>query len=65
MHDDQDGALGLAELERKLQIRRGQSVAVLKAPLESRLRLIAAGQPDPDRADVVIGFAQRSVDLAW
>lgn len=67
VHADPDaagGALGRAELERKLQIRRGQSVAVLKPPVESKLRLMAAGRADPDRADVVIGFALRSVDLA-
>ena len=60
-----ESSLGLKELERKLQIKSGQSVAVIGAPVESRLRLLAAGRTDPDRADVVIGFATRPVDLAW
>lgn len=57
--------LGFKELELKLRIKPGRSVAVINAPVESPLRLLAAGLPDPERADVVIGFATRSVDLAW
>lgn len=56
--------LGIKALELKLQIKPGQSVAVVNAPVESRLRLLAAGSLTPDRADVVIGFAVRPVDLA-
>jgi hypothetical protein len=55
-------ALGL---ELKLQIRRGQSVAVVNAPPESVLRLLTTGGPSPDHADVVIGFAVRAADLVW
>ncbi len=57
--------LGPGELERKLQIKPGQSVAVVNAPPESRLSLLTSGGPNPDQADVVIGFAARPVDLAW
>jgi hypothetical protein len=59
------GVLGAAELEQKLQIKPGQSVAVVNAPPQSGLRLLTAGGPNPDQADVVIGFAVRPVDLAW
>ena len=59
------GMLGLAELEQRLQIKPRQSVAVVNAPPESGLRLLTTGGPDPDQADVVIGFAVRPVDLAW
>jgi hypothetical protein len=64
LHDDEGGGLGLAVIEQKLQIKRGQSVAVINAPLGSRLKLLAAGRPHPDDADVVIGFAGRPVELA-
>ncbi len=59
--------LGLKELEleQTLQIKPGQSVAVLNAPPESGLSLLTAGGPNPDQADVVIGFAVRPADLAW
>jgi hypothetical protein len=56
---------GELELEQKLQIKPGQSMAVINAPPESGLRLLTAGGPNPDRADVVIGFAVRPAHLAW
>ncbi|HEU4360028.1 MAG TPA: hypothetical protein VFR27_00790 [Mycobacterium sp.] len=65
LYDGGSGALGFRELERRLEIKSGQSVAVINAPLESRLRLLVTGGPDPDQADVVIGFAVRPIDLAW
>ena len=57
--------LGPEELEQKLQIKTGQSVAVVNAPPESRLSLLRTAGSNPDHADVVIGFAVRPVDLAW
>ena len=57
--------LGPEELEQKLQIKTGQSVAVVNAPPESRLRLLRTAGSNPDHADVVIGFAPRPTDLAW
>jgi hypothetical protein len=56
---------GIQELEQQLQIKPGQSVAVVNAPPESRLRLLATAGSNPDQADVVIGFAFRPTDLAW
>ena len=56
---------GELELEQKLQIKHGRSVAVVNAPPESGLRLLTAGGRNPDQADVVIGFAVRPADLAW
>jgi len=56
---------GARELEQKLQIEPGQSVAVVNAPPESRLRLLKTAGSNPDHADVVIGFAPRPTDLAW
>ena len=56
---------GVQELEQQLQIKPGQSVAVVNAPPESRLRLLRTAGSNPDRADVVIGFAFRRTDLAW
>jgi pSer/pThr/pTyr-binding forkhead associated (FHA) protein len=53
------------ELEQKLQINPGQSVAVVNAPPESRLRLLRTAGSNPDQADVVVGFASRPADLAW
>ena len=53
------------ELEQKLQIVPGQSVAVVNVPPESRLRLLRTAGSNPDQADVVIGFAPRPTDLAW
>lgn len=53
------------KLEQKLQIKPGQSVAVVNAPPESRLRLLRTAGSNPDQADVVIGFAVRPADLAW
>ena len=53
------------ELEQKLQIKPGQSVAVVNVPPESRLRLLRTAGSNPDQADVVIGFAVRPADLAW
>jgi len=57
--------LGTGELEQKLQIKPGQSVAVVNALPESRLRLLMTGGSKPGQADVVIGFAVRPMDLAW
>ncbi|MBV8347449.1 MAG: hypothetical protein JOZ49_07935, partial [Mycolicibacterium sp.] len=57
--------LGAGELERKLQIKPGQSVAVVNAPPESGLRLLMTGGSKPGQADVVIGFGVRPADLAW
>ena len=37
---------------------------MIKAPAQSRLHLTAAGRPGPEHADVVVGFAERPVDLA-
>ncbi len=56
---------GVRELEQKLQIKPGQSVAVVNVPPESRLRLLRTAGSNPDQADVVIGFAVRPADLAW
>ena len=56
---------GELELEQKLQIKPGQRVAVLNAPPESGLRQPTTGVPNPDQADVVIGFAVRPADLSW
>jgi hypothetical protein len=52
------------ELEQKLQIKPGQSVAVVNVPPESRLRLLRTAGANPDQADVVIGFADPPADLA-
>lgn len=57
--------LGLRTLQHKLQIKSGRSVAVINAPPESTLRLLSAGNRNPEQADVVIGFATRPVDLVW
>lgn len=65
LHNGGGSVFGLAELQRKLQLNRGERVAVINAPREARLRLRAAGEQDPNRAEVVIGFASRQVDLAW
>jgi len=54
---------GELELEKRLQIKRGQGVAVVNAPPESRLSLLRTAGSNPDQADVVIGFAVRPVDL--
>jgi hypothetical protein len=56
---------GQLELEQRLQIKPGQSVAVVNAPPESRLSLLRTAGSKPDQADVVIGFAVRPADLAW
>jgi len=61
--DGRGDVSGVRELEQKLQIERGQSVAVVNAPPESRLRLLSSA--NADQADVVVGFAVRSADLAW
>jgi len=57
--------LGPGELEQKLQIKPGQSVAVVNAPPESALSLLRTAGSNPDQADVVIGLAVRPVDLTW
>ena len=56
---------GARELEETLQIKPGQSVAVVNVPPESRLRLLRTAGSNPDQADVVVGFAFRPADLAW
>ncbi len=56
---------GELELEQKLQIKPGQSVAVVNVPPESVLSLLTTGELNPDQADVVIGLAVRPTDLAW
>ena len=38
---------------------------MVNAPPESGLRLLTTGGPNPDQADVVIGFAVRPADLTW
>ena len=63
--DDGGAVPGAQELEQKLQIEPGQSVAVVNVPAESRLRLLRTAGSNPDHADVVIGFAPRPTDLAW
>jgi pSer/pThr/pTyr-binding forkhead associated (FHA) protein len=63
--DGRGNVPGARELEEKLQIKPGQSVAVVNAPPESRLRLLRTAGSNPDQADVVIGFAVRPADLAW
>lgn len=65
VHDGAKSALGFKDLEQSLRIKSGYRVAVINAPVESRLRLLVAGGADPDHADVVIGFAARPADLAW
>jgi len=50
------------ELSAKLQIRPGQSVAVINAPPQVMLPPVTPGI-DLDEADVVIGFATRRDDL--
>jgi hypothetical protein len=62
--DDENGTPSLKQVEHKLRIKSGQSVAVVNAPPGSRLKLSTAGRCDPDHADVVIGFATQPVDLA-
>ncbi|BBX24873.1 hypothetical protein MTER_42840 [Mycolicibacter terrae] len=64
LYDDTTSGPGLAQLEQMLQIGRGRSVAVINAPAESELRLLAS-RTNPNHADVVIAFALRRVDLAW
>lgn len=59
------GVLGLRLLQQKLHISSKQSVTVINAPAESGLRLLTAVSRNPERADVVVGFATRPVDLAW
>ena len=63
--DDGGAVPGARVLEQQLQIEPGQSVAVVNVPAESRLRLLRTAGSNPDRADVVIGFAVRPADLAW
>lgn len=57
--------VGARELEQQFQIKPGHSVAVVNAPPESWLRLLATSNSNPYQADVVIGCASRTVDLAW
>lgn len=52
-------------LQQKLHLSPSQSVTVINAPPESGLRLRTAVSRNPERADVVVGFATRPVDLAW
>lgn len=59
------GVLDFRLLQQKLQISPSQSVTVINAPPESGLRLLTAISQNPERADVVVGFAARPVDLVW
>lgn len=64
LYDETATGPGLAQLEQRLPIARGRSVAVLNAPLESELRLLPISRANPYDADVVIAFAIRRRDLA-
>ena len=50
------------QLERKLQIKPGQSVAVVNAPSGSALAALS-GHADPSQADAIIGCAARRAEL--
>lgn len=60
---DLDTPVRLGELLRQLNLAPELSVAVVNAPTALTPR--PAAQPDPERADVVIGFVSRRVDLHW
>jgi hypothetical protein len=65
LYDDTTSAPGLAQLEQMLQIDRGSNVAVINAPPESGLRLLAISRANPYDVEVVIAFVTRRVDVAW
>jgi len=65
LYDETDTAPGMAQLERRLGVTRGERVAVINAPLDSALRLLAISRANPYDADVVVAFASRRRDLAW
>lgn len=54
----------IGEFARKLRIEPGHRVAVVNAPPECALFVSRAGGLEPNRADVVIGFAIERADLA-
>jgi hypothetical protein len=64
LYDETASAPGLAHLEQRLPIPRGHSVAVINAPLESGLRLLAISRANPYDSKVVIAFATRRRELA-
>ena len=64
LYDETSYALGMAQLEQRLQIGRGRGVAVVNAPSASGLRLLPVSRANPDEADTVIAFATRRRDLA-
>jgi hypothetical protein len=51
------------QLSGKLRIKPGQQVAVVNGPPRCAASIPLLGGVDPDRADVVIGFAVRRADL--
>lgn len=55
---------GLAQLEQRLNIPRSRSIAVINAPRESGLRLLAISRANPYASEVVIAFATRRRELA-
>lgn len=58
-------APSLAQLEQRLQIGHGRSLAVVNAPADSALRLLPISRANPNDTDVVVAFATRRVDLAF
>jgi len=54
----------IGEFARKLRIEPGHRVAVVNEPPECASFLSRAGGLEPNRADVVIGFAIERADLA-
>jgi hypothetical protein len=54
----------IGEFARKLRIEPGHRVAVVNAPPDCALLVSRAGGLEPNRADVVIGFAIERADLA-
>lgn len=56
---------GLAQLEQRLNISRSRSIAVINAPRESGIRLLAISRANPYDSEVVIAFATRRRELAW
>lgn len=54
----------LTQLEHCLHIPRGHRIALINAPVDSPLRLLAVSRANPYDADVVIAFATRRKELA-